>query len=237
MIEHIQAVIFDIDGTLVDSMGVWYDIDVEYFKLLGIPMPATIQKDIEGMSFTETAIYFKETFHITDKTIEDIKLDWIRMAHEKYLYEIKEKPGAGEYINFLKERGIKTGCATSNDRNLALAALQPHGWLEKMDAVRTACEVNAGKPAPDIYLKVAEDLGVAPENCLVFEDIPNGMRAGKAAGMTVVGVEDESAKKHKEEIDSICDYFIKDYFEILEGKLEVKYELSSGKQKRSKRTS
>ena len=229
MIEHIQAVIFDIDGTLVDSMGVWYDIDVEYFKLLGIPMPPTIQKDIEGMSFTETAIYFKETFQIKEKTIDDIKLDWIRMAHEKYLCEIKAKPGAKEYIRFLKEKGIKMGCATSNDRSLAMAALQPHGWLDKMDSVRTACEVNAGKPAPDIYLKVAEDLGVKPENCLVFEDIPNGMRAGKAAGMTVVGVEDESAKKHKEEIDTICDYFIKDYYEVLEGKLEVDYELSSGK--------
>lgn len=228
MIKHIQAVIFDIDGTLVDSMGVWHDIDIEYFKLLEIPMPPTIQKDIEGMSFTETAVYFKETFRIEEKTVEDIKLDWIRMAQEKYLYEIKAKPGAKEYISFLKEKGIKIGCATSNDRNLAMAALQPHGWTSKVDALRTACEVNAGKPAPDIYLKVAAELGVAPENCLVFEDIPNGMRAGKAAGMTVIGVEDERAKEYKEEIDTICDYFIKDYYELLEGKLEVEYELSSG---------
>lgn len=228
MIKHIQAVIFDIDGTLVDSMGVWHDIDIEYFKLLEIPMPPTIQKDIEGMSFTETAVYFKETFRIEEKTVEDIKLDWIRMAQEKYLYEIKAKPGAKEYISFLKEKGIKIGCATSNDRRLAMAALQPHGWTSKVNALRTACEVNAGKPAPDIYLKVAAELGVAPENCLVFEDIPNGMRAGKAAGMTVIGVEDERAKKYKEEIDTICDYFIKDYYELLEGKLEVEYELSSG---------
>ena len=229
MIEHIQAVIFDIDGTLVDSMGVWYDIDVEYFKLLEIPMPPTIQKDIEGMSFTETAIYFKEIFDNREKTIDDIKFDWVCMARDKYLNEIKAKPGAKEFIKFLKEKGIKTGCATSNDRNLALAALQPHGWLNKMESVRTACEVNAGKPAPDIYLKVAEDLGVKPENCLVFEDIPNGMRAGKAAGMTVIGVEDENAKKYKEEIDEICDYFITDYYDMLEGKIEVEYELSSGK--------
>ena len=229
MIEHIQAVIFDIDGTLVDSMGVWYDIDVEYFKLLGIPMPPTLQKDIEGMSFTETAVYFKETFQLTEKTIHDIKLDWIRMAHEKYLYEIKSKPGAKEFIKFLKEKGIKTGCATSNEKSLAMAALQPHGWSDKMNSVRTACEVCKGKPAPDIYLKVAEDLGVKPENCLVFEDIPNGMRAGKAAGMTVIGVEDEGAKKYRSEIDEICDYFITDYYDMLEGKIEVEYELSSGK--------
>ena len=229
MIEHIQAVIFDIDGTLVDSMGVWYDIDVEYFKLLGIPMPPTLQKDIEGMSFTETAVYFKETFQLTEKTIDDIKLDWIRMAHEKYLYEIKSKPGAKEFIKFLKEKGIKTGCATSNEKSLAMAALQPHGWSDKMNSVRTACEVCKGKPAPDIYLKVAEDLGVKPENCLVFEDIPNGMRAGKAAGMTVIGVEDEGAKKYRSEIDEICDYFITDYYDMLEGKIEGEYELSSGK--------
>ena len=210
-------------------MGVWYDIDVEYFKLLGIPMPPTLQKDIEGMSFTETAVYFKETFQLTEKTIDDIKLDWIRMAHEKYLYEIKSKPGAKEFIKFLKEKGIKTGCATSNEKSLAMAALQPHGWSDKINSVRTACEVCKGKPAPDIYLKVAEDLGVKPENCLVFEDIPNGMRAGKAAGMTVIGVEDEGAKKYRSEIDEICDYFITDYYDMLEGKIEVEYELSSGK--------
>ena len=229
MIEHIQAVIFDIDGTLVDSMNVWYDIDVEYFKMLEIPMPPTIQKDIEGMSFTETAVYFKETFQITEKTIEDIKLDWIRMAHEKYLCEIKAKPGAKEYMTFLKNKGIKIGCATSNEKRLAIAALQPHGFKEKVDSLRTACEVNAGKPAPDIYLKVAEDLGVDPKNCLVFEDVPNGMRAGKAAGMTVIGVNDVHTKEYRDEIDNICDYFINDFYEMLEGKIEVEYELSSGK--------
>ena len=229
MIEHIQAVIFDIDGTLVDSMRVWYEIDIEYFKLLGISMPPTIQKDIEGMSFTETAVYFKETFQITEKTIDDIKLDWIRMAHEKYLYEITAKPGARQFMKMLKDKGVKIGCATSNEKSLAMAALKPHGFTEYVDSVRTACEVCAGKPAPDIYLKVAEDLGVCPENCLVFEDIPNGMRAGKAAGMTVIGVEDESAKQYRAEIDELCDYYIKDYFDMLEGKIEVEYELSSSK--------
>ena len=229
MIEHIQAVIFDIDGTLVDSMGVWHEIDIEYFQVLGIPMPPTLQKDIEGMSFTETARYFKDTFQLAEKTVDDIKLDWIRMAHEKYLYEIKAKPGAKEYMKFLKEKGMKIGCATSNHKILAQAALQPHGFSEKVDSIRTACEVNKGKPAPDIYLKVAEDLGVDPKNCLVFEDIPNGMRAGKAAGMTVIGVEDSHSTKYAEEIKSICDYYIKDYYEMLEGKVEVAYELSSGK--------
>ena len=139
MIKNIQAVIFDIDGTLVDSMRVWHEIDIEYFKMLGIPMPATISKDIEGMSFTETAIYFKETFHIQDKSIEDIKMDWIQMAHEKYLYEIKAKPGAKEFMKFLKDKGMKLGCATSNERSLAVAALKPHGFYEKLDSFVAGC--------------------------------------------------------------------------------------------------
>ena len=73
MIEHIQAVIFDIDGTLVDSIGMWHEIDIEYFNVIEAPMPPTIQKDIEGMSFTEVAVYFKENFDIADKSIDDIK--------------------------------------------------------------------------------------------------------------------------------------------------------------------
>ncbi len=228
MIEHIQAVIFDIDGTLVDSMGLWHEIDVEYFQTIGIPMPPTIQKDIEGMSFTETAEYFQVNFQ-PDKPIEDIKLDWIRMAHEKYLYEVQAKSGAVKYMKFLKEKGLKLGVATSNDKQLAKAALAPHGFLEKVDSVRTSCEVCKGKPAPDIYLKVAEDLGVEPKHCLVFEDVPNGMRAGKAAGMTVIAVKDEASMKDLEVIKQISDDYINDYYDILEGKIEIEYELSSGK--------
>lgn len=229
MIEHIQAVIFDIDGTLVDSNGMWGKIDEEYFDVLELPMPPTIQKDIAGMSFTEVAIYFKETFHIEDKSIDDIKLDWVRMAFEKYLYEVKAKPGAREYMRFLKEKGIKIGCATSNEKRLAEAALTPHGFMNKVDVVRTACEVAKGKPAPDIYLKVAEELGVSPENCLVFEDIPNGIKAGKAAGMIVIAVKDEASSKEVDEIKALADYYIEDFYDVLEGRVEVEYELSSGK--------
>ena len=86
---------------------------------------------------------------------------------------------------------------------------------EKMDSVRTACEVNAGKPAPDIYLEVADRLQVFPEDCIVFEDVPAGILAGKRAGMTVIAVEDDFSKGMKEEKCSLADGFINDYFEIL----------------------
>lgn len=227
MIENIQAVIFDIDGTLVDSMSLWHEIDIEYFDRIGIPMPPNVQKIIEGMSFRETALYFQKNFQ-PERKVEDIENDWIEMAHEKYLHEVQAKPGAGEYISFLKEKGLKLGVATSNDRMLADAALSSHGFYEKIDSMRTSGEVNKGKPAPDVYLKVANDLGVAPQHCLVFEDTANGMRAGKAAGMTVIGVKDELSGRHIDEIMSVCDEYIDNFYEMLEGRVEVEYGLSSG---------
>ncbi len=229
MIEKIQAVIFDIDGTLVNSMGLWHEIDIEYFGLLGIPMPDNIKSAIEGMSFSETAVYFKETFQL-EKSIEEIKNDWIAMATNKYRHGITAKAGAVEYIRFLKAHGIKIGVATSNDRKIAIASLEPHGILEQVDSLRTACEFATGKSAPDIYLKVAEDLGTEPKHCLVFEDIPLGMRSAKAAGMQVIAVRDEiSVTCYQKDTAFVPDGAIDDYTDLLEGRVEVSYEFSSGK--------
>ena len=114
-----------------------------------------------------------------------------------------------------KREGILLGIATSNDREIAEAALNARGLGVYFDSVRTSCEVEAGKPAPDVYLKVAEDLDVAPEECLVFEDIPNGIMAGKNAGMEVCAVYDEFSIKDDEEKRRLADYFIRDFFEIM----------------------
>ena len=82
MLKNKKAVIFDLDGTLVDSMWMWKAIDIEYLGRFGIELPATLQKDIEGKSFSETAVYFKETFKLPD-SLEKIKSDWNRMAYDK----------------------------------------------------------------------------------------------------------------------------------------------------------
>ena len=92
---------------------------------------------------------------------------------------------------------------------------------ELFDSVRTSCEVSAGKPAPDVYLKVAEDLQVNPENCLVFEDVPMGILAGKNAGMTVCGVDDEFSRPQEEKKKELADYYICDYDDIKNQTYEV----------------
>ena len=213
MLQNKKAVIFDLDGTLVDSMWMWKAIDIEYLGKFGYELPPTLQKDIEGMSFSETAVYFKETFQIPD-SLEEIKTTWNRMAYEKYTKEVPLKKGVQEFLDYGKENGILFGIATSNSRELVDATLEALKIKEYFACVMTACEVAKGKPAPDIYLAVAENLQVEPSRCLVFEDIEMGILAGKNAGMEVCAVEDEFSMNQIEEKKRLADYYIKDYFEV-----------------------
>lgn len=209
-----KAMIFDLDGTLVDSMWMWYDIDVEYLGRFGITIPEGLQADIEGMSFSETAVYFKERFNIPD-SIEKIKDDWNQMAWDKYTHEVPMKEGASEFIKACRERGILLGIATSNSRELVENIIAVHGMKEDFACIMTGCDVDRGKPAPDIYLAAAKGLNVDPVDCLVFEDIIPGIQAGKNAGMEVCAIEDEYSLYQLEEKAKLADYYIKDYFELL----------------------
>ena len=213
MLTNIKAVIFDLDGTLIDSMGIWKGIDIEYLGARGLELPDDLQRSIEGMSFSETANYFKERFQLSD-TIDEIKAAWNRMAWDKYSKEILFKTGAKEFVHYLRENGIKTGIATSNSTELVKAVLGNHNMEKQFDSIRTSCEVSKGKPAPDIYELVAKDLGVEPSECLVFEDIPQGIMAGKNAGMKVCAVEDSYSALVVDKKRELADYYINDYFEI-----------------------
>lgn len=217
ILDGIQAVIFDLDGTLVDSMWVWEAVDREYFKLHGLEVPSGLQQQISGMSFSETADYIKTQFRISD-TVEEMKQIWNELAEKEYETEVPLKPGAYEFLTRLKEMGIKTGVATSNSRHLVELTLQARGIRSHMDSVHTACEVAHGKPEPDIYLLVAADLGVAPEACLVFEDIVEGIQAGKRAGMRTCAVADAASRENWEEKQQEADYAIQDYRELLTGR-------------------
>lgn len=214
MLKNKKAMIFDLDGTLVDSMWMWKAIDIEYLGKFGIDLPKTLQKDIEGMSFSETAVYFKETFHLSD-SLDKIKSDWNEMAYEKYTKEVNFKEGAIEFLKYCKNNGIKLGIATSNSRELVDAVMEALDAREYFDCIMTSCEVAKGKPAPDIYLAVADIMGVNPKKCLVFEDIEMGILAGKNAGMEVCAVEDEFSMNQKELKIQLADYYIKDYRDIL----------------------
>ncbi len=213
LLKNRKAVLFDLDGTLVDSMWVWRDIDIDFLSAIGQKLPDDLQKSIEGMSFTETAEYFKERFNINDD-VETIKAKWNKMAYDKYTSEVKLKRGAKEFLARLKADGIRTGIASSNSLTLIEGALRAEGVLDYFDAITTACEAGAGKPAPDIYLLAAKKLNAEPSECLVFEDIPMGIMAGNSAGMTTIAVEDAYSHNMRDEKEKLAKYFIEDFTDI-----------------------
>lgn len=219
MLNNIEAVIFDLDGTLVDSMWMWREIDVEYLSQFDIEVPSDLQQAVEGMSFSETAQYFKERFNLPDP-VEVIKMEWNKMAWDKYGNEVPLKKGVIEFLEELRSRGIKTGIATSNSKELVEHVLKSLNITEYFDSVRTSCEAKKGKPAPDIYLLVADDLQVDPKDCLVFEDLALGIMAGKGAGMRVCTVFDPYSEDDRDRKRELADYYIDTYFDIFEDIVE-----------------
>lgn len=213
LLKRIKGVIFDLDGSLVDSMWIWKQIDVEYLGKFGIPLPEGLQEEIEGLCFSETAQYFRERFQIPDPP-ETIQADWNRMAWDKYEKEVPLKPGAAGFLRWCREKGIRLGIATSNSRELVENVASVHGLRDYFTCIMTGCDVAKGKPAPDVYLAAAEGIGVKPADCLVFEDIVPGILAGKAAGMTVCAVEDDYSLDRKAEKAALADYYIRDFTEI-----------------------
>lgn len=215
--KQIRGVIFDLDGTLIDSMWVWEAIDQEFLGRYGYEVPEGLGRAIEGMSFTETAQYFDSHFELP-LSVDEIKTCWNEMAYEKYCHEVMLKKGVKSFLERLAGQNIPMGIATSNSRNLVEQVIANRGIAGYFSSIATACEVKAGKPAPDIYRKVAEDLGVEPKYCLVFEDVPAGILAGKAAGMQVCAVEDTFSRDLKEEKIRLADYYITDYDELESGR-------------------
>ncbi len=213
-LDGIEAVIFDLDGSLVDSTWMWKEIDVEYLGRFGMKPPEDLHSRIGGKNFSETAFFFKETFDLPDE-VERIKADWNRMAWDKYSNEVMLKDGALCFLNICMEKNIKLGIATSNSRELVENLIAVHGIGNYFDSIMTGTDGLKGKPAPDIYLAVAGELNVTPEHCLVFEDIVHGIMAGKAAGMKVCAVYDEASVMQDEEKRELADYYIHDYRELV----------------------
>lgn len=214
LLKDIDAIIFDLDGTLVDSMWIWKQIDIDFLEKRGIALPDDLQKEIEGKSFTETAAYFKDRFQI-DEPIETIQKEWLEMAESLYENHIPLKEGAYHLLESAKAQGIKLGIGTSNSRALLETVLNVHGIYERFHALRTSCEVKRGKPHPDVFLKVAEDLNVAPSRCLVFEDTHAGILAAKAAGMKVIAVYDALSEPYTDLIKKDSDYYVENFKEVL----------------------
>lgn len=195
-------------------MWMWPDIDREYLNRFEIEYDDNLKNEIDGISFHETAVYFKNKFGISD-SVEKICKDWEDMAYDKYKYEVKEKPGCKKFLEHLRSKGIKMGIATSNNRSMVDVVLESLNMKDFFEVITTSDEVKRGKPAPDVYLTTANLLNVEPKNCLVFEDVVAGIMAGKSAGMRVCAIEDDFTKEVRQKKKELSDYYIVDYSELL----------------------
>ncbi|MDF2533059.1 MAG: haloacid dehalogenase superfamily protein subfamily variant 3 with third motif having or [Clostridia bacterium] len=213
VLDNIKAAIFDLDGTLIDSMGIWGKVDIDFLEKRGIETPADLRDYIEHLSFVDTAKYFKDRFKLSE-SIEVIMDEWNSMAYYEYSNTVTLKPGAKEYLECIKSKGIKLALATSNSHVLLEAVLKNNGVFEYFESITTTIEVDKGKNHPDIYLLSAKKLGVSPKQCIVFEDILPAVMGAKAAEMKVVAIYDAYSEHQREAILKNADYFIYEYKEL-----------------------
>ncbi len=221
MLKNIEAIIFDIDGTLIDSMWIWTNIDDLFLTKYNLTEPPNFHEGMEGKSYSETAQYFLDIFPELPHTKQELEEEWHQMAFDVYTKEIPLKKGAYEFIAKMHEEGKKLGIATSNTRVLAEGALKNNKIFEFFHSIWTSDEAKVGKPSPDVYLKVAESLGVSPEHCLVFEDVPKGIIAGKSAGMKVCAIDDPFSRSQEKRKRELADYYIQDFDDVINQTYEV----------------
>ena len=211
-----EACIFDLDGTLLDSMGVWIDIDIEFLKKRGASITEEYAKATATMRMREAADYTVKLYRLDEKP-EDIMAEWMEMARDRYAHKIGLIPYAKEFLLELKGKGVPMGVATIGIKELYQPALERNGIAELFDVIVDADMVRTGKESPEIYLKTAELLRVAPEKCVVFEDTSVGLRSASSCGFTTVGILDKGNRENHEEIKALCDVAAFDFKQFLSG--------------------
>lgn len=203
------------DGTLLDSMGAWFDVAPMMFAKYNIPYRKDIDLAMAGMTLKQSSEYIAKNF-APEKTPEYIFDELLNYMNQKYANEVEPMVGILEFLDKMQGKGVKMCVATMTDREMAIPALEVHNMAGYFEFITTCQEVGANKENPKIFVDAAEKMGLLPEECAVFEDSPTAMITCLKAGFQVCGIEQEYALSAKEKLEKLVDEFITDYFEILD---------------------
>jgi len=184
----IKAIIFDADGVIFDSEKLWDSGDAEFMTKRGIgKITNQIKAQLAGTSLLDGTSLLLNSYGINEE-VEKAAQERLMIMEKKYSTEIEYMKGFKPFLNFVKERNLKTAVATSMSSNLFPILDDKMNFLQLFDGnVFSVSEVENAKPAPDIYLYAAKKIAADPSDCLVIEDAPNGIKAAKAAGMSCIG--------------------------------------------------
>ncbi|MBR1382949.1 MAG: HAD family phosphatase, partial [Ruminococcus sp.] len=186
-INNFKGAVFDLDGTLVDSAYVWAEVDRQFVKKRGLTLPEDYGKSVSAMNFEQAAVYTKKLFGLADSTVSIVN-EWKNAAIDEYRKNVAPIGGAYEYLKLLKAKGVRIALATASDKVLYTPALKRMGMYELFDFFSQTSDVKRGKGFPDVYEHAAAGLGLSAGECVVFEDIPEGIKGAKDGGFYCVAV-------------------------------------------------
>jgi len=199
----IKAMIFDLDGTLLDSLQMWSDLVSRFLRSRGIEPPPGIDDEVKSMTVSEASAYIVRRFSLPMR--EEEAEQWVsEAAWTAYTEELPLKHGAEQFLRAAKELGIPCALATVTYPALLPALLSRLGIADCFQAVLTAEDFPEGKNEPNMYLAAAEKLHAAPQETLVFEDALYAAKTAQSAGFTVIGMRDSSAESEWEALESVC---------------------------------
>lgn len=204
----IKGAIFDLDGTLLDSMSIWDKAGEMFLHNLGIKAGPRLSKAMSCMSMTEGAEFLKDRYDLNmdvDAIIAGINLT----IEDFYIYQVQLKMGAEQFLKDMQKGGFTIVAATACDRQVIEKALVRLRVINYFDKIFTCTEIGAGKDKPNIFFAAAEHLGTLPENTWVFEDALFAIQTAKEAGFRTAGIFDASNIEHINEIKRISDIYMK----------------------------
>jgi HAD superfamily hydrolase (TIGR01509 family) len=208
-----RAIIFDMDGLLVDSEPVWMQAETQLLTARGKVLDMALREKLVGLRTDEFIGQFRQIYALPED-VPTLNAECNRYMLDMIPTQVKAKPGAAELLAYITEQRIPSAIASSSPLAIIEAVVKSQGWGNVLRTRVSADSVPLGKPAPDVYLKAAELLGIDPRDCLALEDSPNGARAAVAAGMVCYAVPD-AAHTRASAFDDITNYVFDSLYDVL----------------------